>query len=199
MSAMASQITSLTIIYWTVYSGANQRKYQSSASLAFVRGIHRWIHNRDAGDLRCHRGHYDVIVMGRTPVFNRLTWTTTKTPLIARFMGPTWGPSEADRTQVGPIFATWTLLSGVLHMLLLRQVRPSRLYDQTDVRSTGKQLNLPKSYSRYVLSIGQIFSRKCISQYWYKQRVQRKSTSLDGYYQSKGDPILGKLEENSQT
>ena len=35
-------ITSLTIIYSTVYSGAHQRKHQSSASLAFVRGIHRW-------------------------------------------------------------------------------------------------------------------------------------------------------------
>ena len=35
MSAMASQITSLTIVYWTVYSGADQRKHQSSASLAF--------------------------------------------------------------------------------------------------------------------------------------------------------------------
>ena len=32
--------TSLTIVYSTVYSGADQRKYQSSASLAFVRGIH---------------------------------------------------------------------------------------------------------------------------------------------------------------
>ena len=42
MSAMASQITSLTIVYPTVYSGADQRKHQSSASLAFVRGIHRW-------------------------------------------------------------------------------------------------------------------------------------------------------------
>ena len=41
MSLMASQITSLTIVYWTVYSGADQRKPQSSASLAFVRGIHR--------------------------------------------------------------------------------------------------------------------------------------------------------------
>ena len=42
MSAMASQITSLTIVYSTVYSGGAQRKHQSSASLAFVRGIHRW-------------------------------------------------------------------------------------------------------------------------------------------------------------
>ena len=41
MGAIASQITSLTIIYWTVYSDADQRKHQSSASLAFVRGIHR--------------------------------------------------------------------------------------------------------------------------------------------------------------
>ena len=38
--AMASQITSLTIVYSTVYSDADQRKHQSSASLALVRGIH---------------------------------------------------------------------------------------------------------------------------------------------------------------
>ena len=42
MSSMASQITSLTIIYSTVYSGTDhQRKHPRSASLAFVRGIHR--------------------------------------------------------------------------------------------------------------------------------------------------------------
>ena len=41
MNATASQIISLTIVYPTVYSGADQRKHQSSASLAFVRGIHR--------------------------------------------------------------------------------------------------------------------------------------------------------------
>ena len=42
MGAMASQINSLTIVYSSVYSDADQRKHQSSASLAFVRGIHRW-------------------------------------------------------------------------------------------------------------------------------------------------------------
>ena len=41
MSAIASQITSLTIVYTTVYPDADQRKHHSSASLAFVRGIHR--------------------------------------------------------------------------------------------------------------------------------------------------------------
>ena len=38
MGAMASQITSLAMVYSTIYSGADQRKQQSSASLAFVTG-----------------------------------------------------------------------------------------------------------------------------------------------------------------
>ena len=42
MSLMASQITSLPIVYSPVCSGTDQRKHQSSASLAFVRGINRW-------------------------------------------------------------------------------------------------------------------------------------------------------------
>ena len=42
MGAMASQIISLTIVFSMVYSSADQRKHQRSASLAFVRGIHRW-------------------------------------------------------------------------------------------------------------------------------------------------------------
>ena len=40
MGTMASQITRLTIVYSTVYSGADQRKHQISASLAFMLGIH---------------------------------------------------------------------------------------------------------------------------------------------------------------
>ena len=45
MSGMASQITTLTIVYSRVYSGTDERKYQSSVSLAFVRRIHRWLVN----------------------------------------------------------------------------------------------------------------------------------------------------------
>ena len=41
MGAIASQITSFTIVYSTVYSDADQGKHQSSASVAFVRWIHR--------------------------------------------------------------------------------------------------------------------------------------------------------------
>ena len=42
MSVMVSQITSITIVYSTGYSGTDQRKHQSSASLAFVRRIRQW-------------------------------------------------------------------------------------------------------------------------------------------------------------
>ena len=53
MTTMASQITNLTVVYSTVYSDADQRKQQSSASLAFVWWIHRdrWI-PRTKGQLR---------------------------------------------------------------------------------------------------------------------------------------------------
>ena len=45
MSAMASQIPRVSIVYSTICSGADKRKHQSSALLAFVRGIHRWLMN----------------------------------------------------------------------------------------------------------------------------------------------------------
>ena len=53
MGAIASQITSLVIVYSDFYSGVDQRKHQSSASLAFVWGNHRdrWI-PRTKGQLR---------------------------------------------------------------------------------------------------------------------------------------------------
>ena len=41
------------------------------------------------------------------------TLVSSKTSLIARLIGTTWGPSGADRTQVGPMLAPWTLLSGI--------------------------------------------------------------------------------------
>ena len=45
MSTMASQIFGVSTVCFAVCSDADQRKHQSSASLAFVRGIHRWLVN----------------------------------------------------------------------------------------------------------------------------------------------------------
>ena len=41
MTTIASQITSLTVVYSTVYSDVDQRKHQSSAPLALDRWIPR--------------------------------------------------------------------------------------------------------------------------------------------------------------
>ena len=43
---------------------------------------------------------------------------------IARFMGPTWGPPRSCRPQMGPMLAPWTLLSGMMDMLLVHVQNP---------------------------------------------------------------------------
>ena len=64
MAALASQITSLTIVYSTVYSGADQIKHQSSASLAFVRGIHRWpVNSTHKGPVTRNMFPFDDVIM----------------------------------------------------------------------------------------------------------------------------------------
>ena len=64
MSAMASQNTSLTMIYSTVYWDADQRKYQSSASPAFVRGIHRSpVNSPDKGPVMREVFPFDDVIM----------------------------------------------------------------------------------------------------------------------------------------
>ena len=64
MSAMASQITSLLIVYSTVYSSADQRKDQSSASLAFVLRIHQWpVNSRHKGPVTRKQFLFDYIIM----------------------------------------------------------------------------------------------------------------------------------------
>ena len=64
MSPMATQITSLTIVYSTVYSDEDQRKHQSSASLAFVRGIHRWpVNSPHKGPVTRKMFPFDDVIM----------------------------------------------------------------------------------------------------------------------------------------
>ena len=64
MGAIASQITSLTIAYSIVFLGADQRKHQSSASLAFVWGIHRWpVNSPHKGPVMRKMFPFDDVIM----------------------------------------------------------------------------------------------------------------------------------------
>ena len=68
MSAMASQITGVSIVYSTVCSGAGQRKHQSSASLAFVKGLHRWpVNSPYKGPVTRKMFPFDDVVITATP------------------------------------------------------------------------------------------------------------------------------------
>ena len=82
MDTMSSRITSLTIVYWTFYSGADQRKHQSSASLAFVGGIHRWPMNSPRkGPVNRKNFHLMTSSSHEAPTWhmghNTLTWACT--------------------------------------------------------------------------------------------------------------------------
>ena len=59
-----------------------------------------------------------------------LHWGKMKTTQVARLMGPTWGQSGTDRTQVGPMLAPWILLSGNwhwFHVLIIQSTNRIRL------------------------------------------------------------------------
>ena len=92
MGTIASQITSLTIVYTTVYSDADQSKHQSSASLAFVRRIHRdrWI-PRTKGQLRgkCFHLMTSSWMLSASPALcGESTWAVDslhKGPVMQRF------------------------------------------------------------------------------------------------------------------
>ena len=102
MGAMASQITSLTIVYPTVYSGADQRKRQSSASLAFVWGIHRWpVNSPHKGPVTQKMIPFDDVMRKYPPIL----YLTVSIPSCSTFE-PSWsgvGPLEsAPRLAIWP-------------------------------------------------------------------------------------------------
>ena len=78
MGTMASQITSLMNVYSTVYSDADQRKYQSSASLAFVRAIHQWpVNSPHKGPVTMKMFPFDDVIMVKSLLLS-LTYVSFK-------------------------------------------------------------------------------------------------------------------------
>ena len=69
MSSLASQITRLTIVVSTVYSRADKKKHQRSASLAFVWGIHQWpVNSPHKGPVTRKIFPFDDVIMFPIPV-----------------------------------------------------------------------------------------------------------------------------------
>ena len=164
MGVMTHQITSLMIVCSSVYSCADQRIHQSSASLAFVWGIHRCPVNSP------HKGpvtrkmfpFYDVImfkmaclpaaIAGATILVHTHSYQITTfedcgpmdeiydLPMSSvhydnNIHGANMGPIWAYRTQVGPMLAPWTLLSG--------QWYDSNPWHQASNPSNDRQRDMP--------------------------------------------------------
>ena len=123
MGTVGSQITSLTIVYSTVYSDADQRKHQSSASLAFVQGIHRgpvnsphkWPVTRKIfheNDSRLHSGWLKQYTCGRprtSPGRYSRIWLCSAweeyldNKVHGTYIGPTRGRQDPGGPHVGPM------------------------------------------------------------------------------------------------
>ena len=111
MSTMASQITSLTIVFPKVCSGADQRKHQSSASLAFVRGIHRWpVNSPHKGPVMQKMFPFDDVIMSLLAKVLMLFmchcikalemhWPICTIMILADDLAPYW--------HQGPLLLTW--------------------------------------------------------------------------------------------
>ena len=88
MSTMASQITSITIVYSSVYVSADQRKHQSSALLALVRGIHRRpVNSPRKGPVRRKMFPFDDVIMNPPGTHNTTAWEHSTAKSCAYFMG----------------------------------------------------------------------------------------------------------------
>ena len=109
---MASQITSLTIVYSTVHSGADQRKHQSSTSLAFVRGIHRWpVHSQHKWPGTLKMFPFDDVIMSSKTLMSINTYERIRCCL--------------SRIQMaGNHHWTWTLCLSSEQILYLNRFEP---------------------------------------------------------------------------
>ena len=85
MGVMTSQITSLTIVYSIVYSGADQRKHQSSASLAFLREFPAQMAN-NAENVSIwwrHHGNEQYVCDLMTSVYDNIEWTILSLGIVS--------------------------------------------------------------------------------------------------------------------
>ena len=75
MSAMASKKTGVSIVCSTVYSGADERKHQSSSSLAFLKRIHQWlVHSPHKGTVTQKMFPFDDVIMTLQDLIHLWKW-----------------------------------------------------------------------------------------------------------------------------
>ena len=164
MGAMASQITSLTIVYSTVYSDTYQRKHQSSASLAFEWGIHRWpVNSPHKWPVTRRMFPFDDVIMIHPVFVIRVVWVLTH-----------WSLALSYRY----VFVYCIIIAprNVLVPVRCQSHEPLLIYCQLGIPS-GK-------YSNETLKKVQNCSIKSFSKYW----LQSSSRFFQPHYVEKDIP-----------
>ena len=108
MGAMAFQTTSLTIVNSSVYSGTYQRKHQSSASLAFVRGIHRWpVNSPHKGPVTWKNFLFDDVIMFTLRCVFYVIWYWVELPTSSGYFTYSCGILRLSLTRWGRVTSVW--------------------------------------------------------------------------------------------
>ena len=90
---------------------------------------------------------------------------------IAKFMGPTWGPPGTCRPQMGPMWAPWTLLSG---MILSGLTMGCRWIVRAWVGIISHRYGTPKrtfliSENPFLISEINFWYQKIVMIFWYQK------------------------------
>ena len=171
MTTMASQITNPTIVCSIVYSDADQRKHQRSASLAFVWGIHRSaVNSPHKGPVTRKMFPFDDVIMGRqwthkNNLYQPYTWElhyelsmrpSTKVLSITR-----WSLTRCRKRLISNGHATrmTQLMCVVYGSCLLFQVGHNEAVCVTKNKQYHRRGQTPKNYvkSKYIYSSGHLF------------------------------------------
>ena len=102
-------------------------------------------------------------------------------------MGPTWGPYGADRTQVGPTLAPWTLLSGMV-VLSAMAVRVTCISYLSMVVCLRLYRNILSGVS-YISRENCFFITIIQSVMWAKNRLNNDPKYIFGYYTISSSPL----------
>ena len=108
--------------------------------------------------------HYKMMV--RLPVCHIYIVYWCATSLIARFTGPTWGPSGADRTQVGPLLDPWTLLFGVSFCSIAGRFHI--------IRHALRAIQYPRVFNKHHTAVMYVVFKVC-RDFWRTNIFQRKT------------------------
>ena len=123
-SAMASQITGISIVYSTVCSGADQRKHQSSAPLTFMMGIHRWsVNSAHRGPVTRKMFPFDDVMVYKYVGWNR--HIPHRSNYKSNWTIVTWGPFRSRFAKVIQGDRVWY---GKIPEILITQIRIASIW-----------------------------------------------------------------------